>query len=623
MSMMRNDDSRHLSRDEEAIFDALDADSAPADNLDDSDEVDELEELEEFDDDLLDAFEDEEYDAEDDGDEGGLAPAAVAPGIDTPAEADAAPREMTPEEAEEIELLVGILPARIASAVREHGLRGLIEVVLDLGRVPTARYSRAEVPLGEDGVTEQEIAQVVAQVSEFGEDNRAGIPRTLHRISGIRNRRGHIIGLTCRVGRSVSGSGRVMRDLIETGNSILLLGRPGVGKTTMLRDIARMLADELNKRVVIVDTSNEIGGDGDIPHPGIGRSRRMQVPRPHLQHEVMIEAVENHTPEVIVIDEIGTSLEADAARTIAERGVQLVGTAHGTTLSNLMQNPTLSDLIGGIESVTLGDEEARRRGTQKTVLERRNPPTFDVLVEIQSFDRLALHEDVATTVDALLRGYEAEAEVRVIGRGGEVTSVERMQLRSSPDEPLAPRELATHRQVIDPAPGGPERRLLPFGISRARLEHAIAETRSAARIVDSVREADAVFTLRPYYRRRSGPLKQAEERGIPIYVLRNNTSQQMERQLLALRGEDGAADDPTTAALRETEEAIATVTFKGAASVDLAPQNAYIRRLQHELAARHGLRSVSKGREPFRRVAIVREGAPPNRSLPWNESRTR
>ena len=530
--------------------------------------------------------------------------------------------EMSEEERYEIELLVGIMPPRIAEAVHDQGLAGIIEIVLDLGRIPTARYGSGDVYLASTEVTEQELTQVVAQVSEFGEDNRAGIPRTLHRISGIRNRRGHIVGLTCRIGRSVSGSGGIMRDLIESGKSILLLGRPGVGKTTMLRDVARMLADEIGKRVVIVDSSNEIGGDGDIPHHGIGRARRMQVRSPHLQHEVMIEAVENHTPEVIVIDEIGTALEADAARTIAERGVQLVGTAHGTTLSNLMQNPTLSDLIGGIESVTLGDEEARRRGTQKTILERRCPPTFEVLIEIQGFQRLAVHEDVAITVDALLRGFEAEAEIRVIGDGGGIETVERMPLRTSPEEPLHAREEPERRQTLTAAPGGPPRRLLPFGISRARLESAIDQTRSGATIVDSIRDADAVFTLRPYYRRRNGPLKQAEERNIPIYVLRNNTTQQMERQLLALRG-DGDASDPTTAALRETEEAIADVSTRGTPSVELAPQGAYIRRLQHELATRHGLRTVSKGNEPFRRVTVIGEMARTGRDLPWGESRAR
>lgn len=525
--------------------------------------------------------------------------------------------EMTEEERLEIDLLVGIMPARIAEAVKAQGYDGLIEIVLDLGRRPTARYRGNEVSLSDLEVADTEISHVVAQVSEFGDDNRAGIPRTLHRISGIRNRRGHIVGLTCRIGRSVSGSGQVMHDIIESGRSVLLLGPPGVGKTTMLRDVARMLADELNKRVVIVDTSNEIGGDGDIPHKGIGRSRRMQVPRVAMQHEVMIEAVENHTPEVVVIDEIGTGAEAEAARTIAERGVQLIATAHGTTLSNLMQNPTLSDLIGGIESVTISDEEARRRGTQKTVLERRNPPTFEVLVEIQSFRRLAIHEDVAQTVDSLLRGYEVEAEIRVAGEAGEVQHVERVPLRASPEEPLRARPQTERARSLPAAPGGPEKRLLPFGISRGRLEQAIADTRSAARIVDSVKEADAVFTLRPYYRRRSGPLKQAEERGIPIYVLRNNTGPQIERQLLALRGE-GATDDPTTAALREAESGVAEVTFRGASSVELSPQTSYLRRRQHELVSRAGLRSVSKGREPFRRVTILQETVPPG-SIGWDD----
>ena len=537
---------------------------------------------------------------------------------DIPPEPEAPPRQMTEDEVREIELLVSILPERIAEPLRERGYDGLIEVVMDLGRRPTARYRATEVDLSEEEVRDTELAQIVAQVSEFGDDNRAGIPRTLHRISAIRNRRGHIVGLTCRVGRSVSGSGQVMRDFIEAGHSVLLLGPPGVGKTTMLRDVARMCADELGKRVVIVDTSNEIGGDGDIPHRGIGRSRRMQVPRPMLQHELMIEAVENHTPEVIVIDEIGTAAEAEAARTIAERGVQLIGTAHGTSLANLMQNPTLSDLIGGIESVTLGDEEARRRGTQKTVLERRSPPTFDVLVEIQSFRTLAIHEDVAQTVDSLLRGYEVEAEIRVANDSGEVTKVERVPMRARTEEPLQPRPEPTRIREVPAAPGGPGKRLLPFGISRGRLEQAIHDTRSAASIVDSVKDADAVLTLRPYYRRRTGPLKQAEERGIPIYVLRNNSTQQIERQLLAFRGE-GGREDPTTLALRETEDAIAEITFRGAASVELAPATAYIRRLQHELVARHGLGSVSKGREPYRRVAVVQETAMPNRGLPWRD----
>ncbi|MGH2594250.1 MAG: AAA family ATPase, partial [Anaerolineae bacterium] len=319
---------------------------------------------------------------------------------------------------DDLHVLLDVLPAPIAEAVRRANRSNeLLEIVLDLGRRPEARFVDAEIELSDAEVTQTEIDTVVSRIGDFDADNRAGMERTLHRISGIRNRRGHVVGLTCRVGRAVYGTIDVIEDIIRTGKSILILGRPGVGKTTMLREVARVLAegkpsDQVpNRRVVIVDTSNEIGGDGDIPHPAVGRARRMQVTTPSHQHEVMIEAVENHNPEVIVIDEIGRELEAAAARTIAERGVQLIGTAHGNTLDNLLLNPTLSDLVGGIESVTLSDEEARRRGTQKTVLERRAPPTFDILVEIQERDRLTVHHDVSASVDALLRGRPLQAEL--------------------------------------------------------------------------------------------------------------------------------------------------------------------------------------------------------------------
>ncbi len=298
----------------------------------------------------------------------------------------------------------------------------MLEIVLDLGRIPEGRFPQSEVNLGEDMVTKEDLAYVVGRIGQFGDDNRAGIERTLHRISAIRNRRGEVVGLTCRVGRAVQGTVALIRDVVEQGKSILILGRPGVGKTTLLREAARVLADELGKRVVVVDTSNEIAGDGDIPHPGIGRARRMQVAHPAEQHAVMIEAVENHMPEVIVIDEIGTELEAQAARTIAERGVQLVGTAHGRTLDNLLLNPTLADLVGGIQAVTLGDEEARRRGTQKTVLERKAPPTFDVLVEQQSWREVIVHRDVASAVDELLRGQALSAEQRTRDEAEQVSA---------------------------------------------------------------------------------------------------------------------------------------------------------------------------------------------------------
>src|SRR5579883_586716 len=313
---------------------------------------------------------------------------------------------------DDLDVLLAVLPARIRAALQARDVANLLEVILDLGRLPEARYPDIAIDLGADPVSAEDIAYVVERIGQFGDDNRAGIERTLHRISAIRNRRGEVIGLTCRVGRAVRGTVAMVRDVIEQGKSLLILGRPGVGKTTLLREAARVLADELGKRVVVVDTSNEIAGDGDVPHPGIGRARRMQVARPAEQHQVMIEAVENHMPEVIVIDEIGTELEAQAARTIAERGVQLVGTAHGRTLDNLLINPTLSDLVGGIQAVTLGDEEARRRGTQKTVLERKAPPTFDVLVEQESWQQVTLHRDVAVAVDEILRGQAPQREMR-------------------------------------------------------------------------------------------------------------------------------------------------------------------------------------------------------------------
>src|SRR3989441_5388346 len=315
---------------------------------------------------------------------------------------------------DDLDQLLEVLPPHICDplqALQER--RELLEVVMDLGREPEARLPGREVLLSTHSVREEDIDYVIQRIGTFGDDNRAGIERTLHRISAIRNREGCIVGITCRVGRAVFGTITIIRDIVESGRSILMMGRPGVGKTTLLREAARVLADDLRKRVMIVDTSNEIGGDGDIPHPAVGRARRMQVPTPTLQHSVMIEAVENHMPEVIVIDEIGTELEAGAARTIAERGVQLVATAHGNTLDNLMQNPTLSDLIGGIQTVTLGDEEARRRGTQKSVLERKAPPTFQVVIEIHDRDRLAIHQPLAAVVDAALRRTPQPPQLRI------------------------------------------------------------------------------------------------------------------------------------------------------------------------------------------------------------------
>jgi stage III sporulation protein SpoIIIAA len=506
---------------------------------------------------------------------------------------------------DDLDALLSILPPAIETAVRTAGRSNdLLEVILDLGRRPSIRFTDTELVLSDTHVTQKDIEYVKARVSEFDTDNRAGIERTLHRISAIRNRRGTVVGLTCRVGRAVYGTIEIIKDIIESGQSILLLGRPGVGKTTMLREAARVLAEQ--KRVIIVDTSNEIGGDGDVPHPAVGRARRMQVATPTLQHEVMIEAVENHNPEVIVIDEIGRELEAAAARTIAERGVQLIGTAHGNTLDNLMLNPTLSDLIGGIESVTLGDEEARRRGTQKTVLERRAPPTFDALIEIQARQRLQVHHSVLSSVDALLRGQTPQMELRYRDEADEV------QVKSTQDITASVPErspLPDHRHAA--ASAGPEGRLptlnaYPYGIARNRLRQAAQRIRLPVVLVDNLDEADALITARTYYRRRPRVIIKAEEKGIPVHVLRSNTVNNMENALIDLFELGGQQVDPVAIAVRETQDAIRRVQA-GTHSVDLSPQNAYIRRRQHEMARQAKLISHSYGKEPRRRVRIYRE----------------
>jgi stage III sporulation protein SpoIIIAA len=509
---------------------------------------------------------------------------------------------------DDLDALIAVLPPRIGAPLRADPHRSeLLEVVMDLGREPEARYPGREVILSSEVVEREDLDYVIERIGTFGEDNRAGIERTLHRISAIRNRAGRIVGLTARVGRAVFGTIDLIRDIVETGHNILLLGRPGVGKTTMLRETARVLADDLGKRVIIVDTSNEIAGDGDIPHPAIGRARRMQVPRPTMQHAVMIEAVENHMPEVIVIDEIGTELEAAAARTIAERGVQLVATAHGNTLDNLLLNPTLSDLIGGIQTVTLGDEEARRRGTQKSILERKAPPTFDVVVEIQHWDRVAVHENVAEVVDAMLRGETPAPIIRYRDHTGAVRSERAVVPRPSAASPLpfSPRRAPAPRPAAEVASGARPLRIYPFGINRARLQHAIRGLQLNAVLLPELDSADAVLTVKNYYRRKPQPLRDAEARGIPIHVLRSNTQQQIEEGLLKLVPGPASARSLTLQALEETEDAIQRV-LEHSQPVDLAPQNAYIRRLQHQLAERYNLASLSRGREPYRHVRIYK-----------------
>ena len=515
------------------------------------------------------------------------------------------------EQIDDIHLLLDALPPHISTAAQQTSEGGLLEVVMDLGREPTARFRGREVRLSEVPVSEEDLAYVTARIGEFGDDNRAGIERTLHRISAIRNRKGRVIGLTCRVGRAVFGTIAIIRDIVESGKSILLLGKPGVGKTTLLREMARVLADDLHKRVIVVDTSNEIAGDGDIPHPGIGGSRRMQVSTPLSQHAVMIEAVENHMPEVIVIDEIGTELEALAARTIAERGVQLIGTAHGNTLDNLMQNPTLSDLIGGIQTVTLGDEEARRRGTQKSVLERKAPPTFQVVVEIQDWHHVIVHPDVARTVDNLLLGRSAQVQVRRRDDRGEVTMVgDEIRDESDERDAVSIDDLRAMPRVPDAAGLQPVR-IYPFGVSRPKLEQAIRDMRLPVSLVRDIEEADLLLTLKNYYRRKPPALRDAEAHGKPVYVLKNNTMAQMQSCLASVYQLDptapiSAANNPMTSALQEAEDAISNA-MNGGRAVDLTPQNAYVRRLQHRLAERYNLASRSRGKEPNRYVRILPE----------------
>jgi stage III sporulation protein SpoIIIAA len=527
---------------------------------------------------------------------------------------------------DDLENLLNVLPQRIVEAVSAaDNFDNLLEIIMDLGRMPTARFVDREIELSDQEVTRADIDVVVEHIGDFDADNRAGLERTLHRISALRNRHGTIVGLTCRVGRAVYGTLDIIQDLVESGKSILILGQPGIGKTTMLREAARILAE--SKRVIIVDTSNEIGGDGDVPHPAVGRARRMQVAKPSLQHEVMIEAVENHNPEVIVIDEIGRELEAVAARTIAERGVQLIGTAHGRSIENLLINPTLSDLIGGIEAVTLSDEEARRRGTQKTVLERRSPPTFDVLIEIKERNYLVVHPDVTEAVDSLVRGFPPQTEVRSRSNNGEI-KIEKSKasplsketpstgLRRPAEGERSPARSraydAPQAQDMTPRKRAPMLkpvRLFAYGVARNRLEQAARRLGVPVVPVKDIHEADVLITLRTYYRNRQRTILDAEESGMPIYVLRSNTTTQMEQalaEIFNLAAENGASGRPQEELIRETQAAIEAV-MNGQRWVDLPPASASIRRIQHEMARQANLVSHSYGKEPSRRVRIFRD----------------
>lgn len=512
--------------------------------------------------------------------------------------------------------LLDVLPPVVREKLHERpDLRDLIEVVLDYGRPAEARFVDSVERWPNIIVGEHDIEYVCKSLGEFGEDNRAGIERTLHRISAIRNRHGRVIGLTCRVGRALEGTIDIIDDIVRSGKSILLLGKPGIGKTTKLREVARVLADEAGRRVVIVDTSNEIGGDGDVPHPAIGGARRMQVKNPGLQHNVMIEAVENHMPEVIVIDEIGNEAEAVAARTIAERGVQLIATAHGQSLENLMLNPSLCDLIGGIQAVTLSDDEARRRGTQKTVLERKAPPTFDVVIELHDFDRLAVHHDVQKTVDLMLRGIAPRPEIRVRTGDGEVEVVQKEStpdfeeagfnerfpsLARTPerpprtdDRPARPREKAP-RNVV---------RVYPYGIARTRLERAIRESNAPAYITNDIAQADAVIAIRTTFQNKPKKLRELN-RPIPTVVVKSNTFSQIATALEQVVTGFAGSVEAEQAAIQEVARAIETVRQTGKA-VELSPQAARVRKLQHRELEKQKMTGEAVGEEPDRRIRVL------------------
>ena len=506
---------------------------------------------------------------------------------------------------DDLQLFLDCLPPRVIKPLQDtEKLNSLLEVILDVGRPPEARFYDGELILDPTEVTQNDLDFVTTRVSEFGSDNRSGIERTLHRISAIRNRKGLILGLTCRVGRAVYGTIQIIEDIVFSGKSVLLLGRPGVGKSTMLREIARVLADTAKKRVIVVDTSNEIAGDGDIPHPAIGHARRMQVPTPTLQHSVMIEAVENHMPQVIIIDEMGTELEAVAARTIAERGVQLIATAHGNTLDNLIMNPTLSDLIGGIHSVTLGDDEARYRGTQKTVLERKAPPTFDVVIEIHNWDTVAVHDNVIKVVDAWLRGFPAVPEVR--SKDSQGFLVRKRNKGNSTNSLNNIGQAPTNNHPVNHIPHPatiPNYRLFLFGIGRDKLEQAAKSQNISIKVVNELRTANLILTTKSHYKRGSTVVHIAEQNNMPVHVIRKNSMPLIE-QFLKSRFKSLNEEQTLDTALEQAHKAAQSILM-GTKDIDLEPQNAYTRRLQHLIANEYQLTSISSGIDPNRHVRFM------------------
>jgi len=462
--------------------------------------------------------------------------------------------------ADDLDKLLEILPDFIRTPLENHiSRKQLIEVVIDLGRRPEARFPSRPEYLSLKHLSWSDLDYCIKRVGSFSSDNRAGLEKTLHRISCIKNRQGNIVGLTCRVGRAIFGTISIIRDLLETQDSILVLGKPGVGKTTAIREIARILADEMEKRVVIIDTSNEIAGDGDIPHPSIGRARRMQVTRPELQHQVMIEAVENHMPEVIIIDEIGTELEAMAARTIAERGVQLVGTAHGNCLKSLIKNPILVDLVGGIQQVTLGDDEAKRRGTQKSILERKASPAFQVAIEIHDRSNWVIHERVDYTIDLVLQGDQVLEQKRRLEASGrniiECDLLVQAEMKGTVNANLQWRELSeplalnredkdlnpTNASIFMPHPKTKQVTKFPpleqiiwvyiYSIDSKECKGWIDSFHWPIILTHKIDKADVILGLRSELKQNTRLRQTAKIRQMKIYTIPNNSRLQIIRAL--------------------------------------------------------------------------------------------
>ena len=524
----------------------------------------------------------------------------------------------------DLEKLLAIMPDKVTSNVSIESLEDVIEIVLDIGRLPEVRKSDGSIfSLGKEVVTSEDISYVTGFLQEFTRDNRSGLPGTLHRISAIRNRQDKIVGLTCRIGRVVTGTIACIKDFCTMGKSILFLGRPGVGKTTKLREISRLVADELHKRVVVVDTSNEIAGDGDIPHAAIGSARRMQVKQPEFQKDVMIEAVENHTPEVIVVDEIGTEAEAQAARTIAERGVMLIATAHGNSLESLIKNPTLSDLVGGIQSVTLGDDEAKRRASQKTVLEREKQPTFDIVIEIIDRNTLAVYKNAAEAVDYILRGWPIRPEIRKVDK--DYSQEIQNNKVEEPKQNLVQQISNLEQKIVPHADDSlkfsfsrqdyvesvkPMKKIYLYAVSRSIVEKVIERLDLNAELTRNVEDADIVIAHKNFAKGGAKVLSIANDYRIQIFYIKTNSMAQIQKVLKEALDIQDASEvlhgyyDDAERALDEAKIAINKI-LAGAKNIELNPQNQQIRKLQHELVEQHNLESRSVGEGANRHLRIV------------------